>query len=134
MKYAKRVILTAVTIMILAASAVTAYAAPRWSYLTMISADMDFDDNNIVTVSVECDSDPRDVNKITAKCELQKYDGSWGTVKTWTETSNDSMIRYTKTYAVAKNYSYRLKVTVSAYNNSTLKERVTGEYDETFYR
>lgn len=134
MKCAKKVILVVATIMILAASVLTAYAAPRWSYLTMISADMDFDDNNIVTVSVDCDSDPRDINKITAKCELQKYDGSWTTIKTWTETNNDSLISYTKTYAVAKNYSYRLKVTVSAYYNSTLKEKVTGEYDETFYR
>lgn len=134
MKYAKRVILVMAAMAVLVMSAATTYAAPRWSYLTTIAADMNFSDNGIVTVSVMCDADSRDVNKITAKCELQQYDGSWKTIKTWTETNNDSIIRYTKTYAVAKNYSYRLKVTASAYQNSTLKEKVTGEYDETFYR
>jgi len=133
MKYAKRVILVVFSIMILTASVVTAYAAPRWSYLTLIAADMDFDDNGTVTVSVTCDSDPRDINKITARCELQQYNWSWKTIKTWTETNNDCTIRYTKTYTVAKNYSYRLKVTASAYKDSTLKEKVIGEYDETFY-
>lgn len=134
MKYAKRVILVMAAMTVLAMSVVPAYAAARWSYLTTIAAGIDFDDNGIVTVSVMCDADSRDVNKITAKCELQQYDGSWKTIRTWTETNNDSIIRYSKTYAVAKNYSYRLRVTASAYQNSTLKERVTGEYDETFYR
>lgn len=134
MKYVKKVVLVILTTMVLMASAITVYAAVRWSYLTTIAAGLDFEDNNIVHVSVTCDSDPRDVNKMTVKCELQQYDGKWKTIKTWTETKNDSVIRFYKDYAVEKNYSYQLKITASIYDGSTLLEKVSGEYAEQFYR
>lgn len=134
MKYVKKVVLVVLTTMVLMASAVTVYAAVQWSYLTTIAAGLEFEDNNIVHVSVTCDSDPRDVNKMTVKCELQQYDGGWKTIKTWTETKNDSVIRFYKDYAVAKNYSYQLKITASVYDGSTLLEEISDEYAEQFYR
>lgn len=134
MRYAKKTLLLILALMLIFVSAFYAYATPRWSYITTIAANMDFDEDGSVFITVTCDSDFDETNKITAKCELQQYDGSWKTIKTWTETNNDSVISYTKEYAVAKNYSYRLKITVSAYMNSTLMEKVTGEYAETFYR
>lgn len=133
MTYAKKTGLVILTMVVLLLSTVVVHAAPRWSYITTIAADLDINDQGIATVYVLCDSDPRDTDKITAKCELQKYNGSWKTIKTWTETANDAVIDYTKTYAVAINYSYRLKITASAYMGSTLKERVSGNYSETFY-
>lgn len=134
MKYAKKVILVGLTMMILMASAATAYASIQWSYLTTIAADMIIDDNGIANVDIMCDGDARDIDKITAKCELQQYDGGWHTIKTWSETENDSIVRYEKSYAVAKNYSYRIKVTASVYKGSKLLEEVTECYSEQFYR
>lgn len=134
MKYARKVILVVMATVSLLATAFSAYAAPRWSYLTTIAADLHFEDNGIVHVEVMCDGDDWDVDKITAKCELQQYNGSWKTIKTWTQTENDSIVWLEKDYAVAKNYSYRLKVTASVYQGSVLLEEVTGEYAEQFYR
>lgn len=134
MKYGKKVTSAVMAAMFLLTTAFNAYAAPRWSYLTTIAADLHFEDNGIVHVEVMCDGDDSDVDKITAKCELQQYNGSWKTIKTWTQTENDSIVWLEKDYAVAKNYSYRLRVTASVHQDSVLLEEVTGEYAEQFYR
>ncbi len=140
MKHLKKKLLVSLFLMVLVLSSITAYAStvctptPLWSYLTMITAGMDINSNNIAEISVTCDSDMFDTNKITAKCELQQLSGSWKTIKSWSETNNDSYIMYTKEYAVAKNYSYRLKVTASAYKDSKLLETVTEYFDYGYYQ
>lgn len=133
-RVSKKVSLVAIFLAILMSSTIAAHAAARWNYFTSISGDMDISDNGDVLVTVACFSDLDDTNKITAKCELQQYKGSWKTIKTWTETNKDARIRYTKTYALASNYSYRLKITASTYKDSTLLEQITGIYAETFFR
>lgn len=105
---------------------------PRWSYLTSISAYIDISDN-IASIEISADSDPNDVDKIKATCSLQRLDGSWKTIKTWTETDNSASILYDKTYAVYTGYSYRLKITVSVYNNNKLLESATEYYDYGYY-
>jgi hypothetical protein len=107
--------------------------SPQWSYLTMISAGMKINDHNVAKISVTCDSDMFDTNKVTAKCELQQLKGSWETIKSWSETKNDSYIMYTKEFAVAKKYSYRLKVTASVYKDSKLLETVTEYFNYGYY-
>lgn len=117
----------------------TAYASalvvpsPRWSYITMISADMEVDDWNAAQISVICNSDIFDTNRLKVKCELQQLNGSWKTIKTWTEENDDSTISFDKEWAIAKNYSYRLRVTVSAYKDSKLLETVTENFDYGYY-
>ncbi len=134
MKYIKKITAVVLAMVIMLVTSVNAYAAtPRWSYLTTIAADLDFDDYNGVDITVMCDSDVTETDKIKAVCELQQYNGSWKTIKSWTETRDDVCVMFTKYYAVAKNYSYRLKITASTYKNSVLLETVTGYYEETFY-
>lgn len=54
--------------------------------------------------------------------ELQQYDGGWNTIKSWTNASASFAI-VEEDYYVEKGYSYRLKLTHSAYNtNWTLVE------------
>lgn len=54
--------------------------------------------------------------------ELQQYDGGWDTIKSWTDSGSIAAI-VDKDYYVDKGYSYRLKLTHSAYNtNWTLVE------------
>lgn len=108
--------------------------SPRWSYLTMIRGSMKVDDKNIAKISVACNSDVFDTNKIVAKCELQQLDGSWKTIKTWKEENNSTCLLYDKEWAIAKNYSYRLKVTAYTYKDSVLLESATEYFDYGYYQ
>lgn len=140
MKHLKKRFLAALFVMTLVVSSITAYAStvqtptPRWSYVTMITAGMDVDDYNAASISVTVNCDAYDINKVKAKCELQQLDGSWKTIKSWTETNDDNYIMYSKEYAVAKKYSYRLKVTAYAYMDSKLLETVTEYFDYGYYQ
>lgn len=131
--------------MTLAVSSIAAYApvayastvsvpSPRWSYLTMIRGSMKVDDKNIAKILVACNSDAFDTNKIEAKCELQQLDGSWKTIKTWREENNSNSLMYDKEWAIAKNYSYRLKVTAYTYKDSILLESATEYFDYGYYQ
>ncbi len=134
MKCIKKIIAIVFVMTMLLITSVNVYAAtPRWSYLTTIAVDMDFDNYNGVDIEVMCDADVTETDKIKVVCELQQYDGSWKTIKSWTETRNNTCIMFSKSYAVYKNYSYRVKITASTYKNSVLLETVTGYYEETFY-
>lgn len=145
MKCVTKKILMPLCAMTLAVSSIVAYAptayaaavsapSPRWTYLNMIRGSMKVDDKNIAKISVACDSDAFDTDKIVAKCELQQLDGSWKTIKTWEEENDGSGILYHKERAIAKNYSYRLKVTAYAYKNSVLLESATEYFDYGYYQ
>lgn len=49
--------------------------------------------------------------------ELQKYDGGWYTIKTWSDTDR-SFAALSKTYYVESGYSYRLRLTHTAYDSN----------------
>lgn len=145
MKRLSKKILMPLCAMTLAASSIAAYApvayastvsvpSPRWSYLTMIRGSMKVDDKNIAKISVACNSDAFDTDKIEAKCELQQLDGSWKTIKTWREENNGTGLLYHKEWAIAKNYSYRLKVTAYTYKDSVLLESATEYFDYGYYQ
>lgn len=109
-------------------------AMPRWNYLITMMGDLRIEDSGIATVIVYCNSDFRDVTKIKAKCELQRFESSgWKTIKSWTETDDVSSIGYEKHTAVYKDYSYRLRITAYAYNGSTLLEQATEIFDYGYY-
>lgn len=50
------------------------------------------------------------------KIELQRYDKSWVTIKSWS-ADNDMLVNLSKQYYITKGYSYRLKTTHSAINS-----------------
>lgn len=134
MKYIKKIVITILLMVMVLMSSIDAYAAtPRWSYLTTIAANLHFDDYNGVEIDVMCDSDAMETNKIKVVCELQQYNSSWKTIKSWTETRDNVYVVFTKYYAVAKNYSYRLKITAYTYKDSVLLEKDTQYLAETFY-
>lgn len=80
------------------------------------------------------DCSPREANKVTVTCELQQLNGSWKTIKSWTKTVNDTSFLMEKTYGIAKNYSYRLKITAKAYKDTKLLETVTETFDYGYYQ
>ena len=49
--------------------------------------------------------------------ELQQYNGGWSTIKTWS-SSGSYFASLTKTYYVDTNYSYRLRLTHTAYDSN----------------
>lgn len=65
------------------------------------------------------------INKITIKMELQKKSGSsYGTVKTWSSTTNSSSASLRKTAVVSSKATYRVKTTFTLYSSSG-KETIT---------
>lgn len=135
MKRLKKVSLLLMAAMLLMLSAFAANASvARWSYLSKLEAYMEVNNVGLANISVNCYSDATEVNKVMLKCELQQFDGTWKTIKTWKETENDSFIIYDKSYSIAKNYSYRLKLTAYAYKDSKLLETVTENFDQGYYK
>ncbi|MCI9085361.1 MAG: hypothetical protein HFE51_02935 [Clostridia bacterium] len=49
--------------------------------------------------------------------ELQKYDGGWTTIKTWSSTGS-TRTEMSRTHSVSSGYRYRLKTTHKAYNGA----------------
>lgn len=107
---------------------------PRWSYLTMIRSQMDIEPENQMNIVVDCSSDPRDVTSLTVTCELQQLDGSWKTIKSWTESNDSNSIHYEKQYGIYNGYSYRTKITAKAYQNGVLLESETVDFDYGYYQ
>ena len=145
MRRLKKNILMPLCAMTLAVSSIATHApiayasavsvpSPRWSYLNMIRVSMKVDDKNITKISVACSSHAFNTDKIAAKCELQQLDGSWKTIKTWKEENNGTDLLYHKEWAIAKNYSYRLKVTAYTYKDSVLLESATEYFDYGYYQ
>ena len=131
MKRLKKCLALLIASIMLVAMSSTAYA--RWDYLVLISGTIDIDSSNRAHVEVMCTSDATEVDSLTVKCELQQLDGSWKTIKTWTESSNGPDLGYEKDYAVYKGYSYRLKITAKAYQGSRQVESVTEYFDYRYY-
>lgn len=67
------------------------------------------------------------------KVELQQKDGSWSTIKSWSD--KDTFHAFIdQDYAVASGYSYRLKLTHKAYDsNDNLIETLTDYSDVIYY-
>lgn len=119
-------------------SSVTAFAGngivPHWDYLVMISADMEVNNYNSATVSVDVYSDSNDVDELRITVKLQQFDGGWSNYKTWTETIKDSSAMFDKKAAIPKGYSYQIEVTAKAYKNGKFLESATEVFDYGFYQ
>lgn len=138
MKRLKTQILLMLAIVITILFSVTAFAgngiSPHWDYLMMISADMEVTSYNSATVSVDVDSDSRDVDELRVTVKLQQFDGGWKNYKTWTETVKDSLAMFDKKTAIPKGYSYQIEVTAKAYKNGKFLESATEVFDYGFYQ
>ncbi len=138
MKHLKSQGLLMLAMMMVILSSITAFAgngiAPHWDYLMMMSADMQVTSYNSATVSVEVDSDARDVDELKVTVKLQQFDGGWTNYKTWTETIKDSAAMFKKKTTIPKGYSYQIELTVSTYKNGKFLESATEVFDYGFYQ
>lgn len=138
MKYLKSQFLLALAILVTVFVSLTAFAndgiSPHWSYLSMISADMEVNSYNSATVSVEADSVASDVDELRITVNLQQFNGGWKNYETWTKTVKDSAAMFKKYTAIPKGYSYQIEVTVKAYKNGKFLESATEVFDYGFYQ
>ncbi len=138
MKRLKSQILLMMAIVMVILSSISAFAndgiAPHWSYLWMISADMNVTSYNAATVHVEASADPTEADELKVTIKLQQFDGDWKNYKTWTEDVKDDFATIKKQTAIPKGYSYQIEVTVKAYKNGKFLESATEVFDYGFYQ
>lgn len=124
-----------VAVSIISCISMTAFAgAPRWSHWTMLTGDIEIVSDNACLITVICDCSAREADNVKITCELQQYNGSWKTIKSWSKSVDETSISLEKNYAIAKNYSYRLKVTAKAYKGTKLLETVTSYFEYGYYQ
>lgn len=133
--FKKAIVTFVVAVTMVSCLAFTAFAGtPRWSHWTMLSGEIVIKSENKALISVVCDCSSAEANKVKVTTELQQFDGSWKTIKSWTESRDSTGFLMEKTYGIAKGYSYRLKVTARAYKDTKLLETVTETFDYGYYQ
>lgn len=137
-KIRKIIVTFVVAVSMVTCLAMTAFAntpQPRWSHWTMLSGGIEVQSDNLAQCTVLCDCSPAEADNVKVTCELQQYDKSWKTIKSWTESNKDGTeLLIQKYYGIAKNYSYRLKVTAKAYKGTKLLETVTEYFNYGYYQ
>ena len=131
MKQLKKCLALVLASVLLLAMTSTAYA--RWDHMVVVRGTIRIDSWNNAHIEVSCSADGTTVDSVSAICELQQLDGGWNTIATWEESNDSNNLLYEKDYAVYKGYSYRLKITATAYQGSREVETVTEYFDYGYY-
>lgn len=132
-----------VTIMLMLSVAVSLMALPAAAidYSDMISlqyigledvtAELDISSNGYA--SCEGSASVKDNYTVTVVMELQQKNGTWRTIRTWTEKGGTDVI-VDESYRVSSKYSYRVAATAKVYNSSgSLVESKTSYSGEVYY-
>ena len=81
---------------------------PRFTNINVFSNYFDISSNGKASVTVYLNA--RNVDKVKVVAYLQQYkNGSWSTIKSWSETRDGTSSGIGKNYYVVSGYSYRLK-------------------------
>ena len=91
---------------------------------------MEVDKWGIATISASGQSSiTSSADSVELIVDLQRYkDGKWETIKTWSDKPEATFAAVYERYAIAKGYSYRLYLTVKAYQGNKLLETATDIY------
>lgn len=135
-KKAKSAVSIVIVLTLLVVSASAAVIQPRWTYIASIVCSLDISDSGYATLYGGGSAPSPDVNKVKVIVKLQQFKNSkWETLNTWTATASGWSARTsTKTWPVAHGYSYRLYVTLEAYNGNTLLESASQPYNYGFFQ
>lgn len=98
---------------------------PRYTYIKQVGAGLQIQ-NKTAYLYAECIT----YNKanISVKVELQRYEnGTWKTIKTYSNSANDTECVVSEEYAVTSGYDYRTNITVNA-NGESLTKKSSVEY------
>lgn len=141
MKRSKKLLLLVSALLLVFSMSFASFAeegpSPRWSYFISIMGDMSVESNGKATVMVDVIANRDKVDEIRTVCNLQQLkNGSWKTIKSWSENSDDgdpAAVGYEKTYYIEKGYSYRVQVVSKAYLGGSLKENITSNFDYGYF-
>ena len=135
-KKAKSAVSIVIVLTLLVVSASAAVIQPRWTYIASIVCSLGISDSGYATLYGGGSAPSPDVNKVKVIVKLQQFKNSkWETLNTWTATASGWSARTsTKTWPVAHGYSYRLYVTLEAYNGNTLLESASQPYNYGFFQ
>ena len=123
----------AVSLMIFPVAAVdySDVVAPLYVGLEDVTADLTISSNGYA--SCEGSASVRDNYTVTVVMELQQKNGTWRTIRTWTEKGGTDVI-VDESYRVSSKYSYRVADTAKVYNSSgRLVESKTSYSGEVYY-
>ena len=103
----------------------------RYTYIinaTATSLGINSNGRATITNAVSCNSD---VDKVTVSSYLQKYsNGTWTTVKHWTDTENDNRYAGSHSYYVSSGNSYRVITYFYAYDGSASESITRNDYQD----
>lgn len=89
----------------------------RYTHIDKVSSNLKIS-GGVATLTASMNANPG-ISKTLITSRLQrKVNGSWQTIKAWTETSNKTSCRLNKTISVSKGSSYRIFSTVKAYKGA----------------
>lgn len=132
----KKLLSVALMLIVGCCSAAAVDIQPRWSYILTIGGDIDISSFGTATVYGNGTARSTDVNKLVITLDLQQFiNGNWETKKSWSQTSQLFSINTDDhSWAVAHGYSYRLYVTLKAYNGNKLLETGTGIFNYGYFK
>ena len=123
------VLLVLLTVPCFAATAEDNVIMPRFTYMKVLTAYFDIDENTGISTSrASCYS--LSGYTVEVECELQRQrTNGWTTIKTWTSTGMD-YAEVNKDWAVMSGYSYRMRATFTVYasNGNVLEMAVKARY------
>lgn len=87
---------------------------PRWTYLSVVSGNIDISTDGVATVTASVRA-VGTVEKVSVVASLQqKKSGTWSEIKSWTDTKDSYSINMRKTWPVLPGYDYRVVITGKA--------------------
>ena len=139
MKKLGAALLTVILLCTMAAGAFSAKAydiQPMWDYLTRITGTIDIAPNGTATITADGRAVHSSVTTTALNASLQQLkNGSWQELKSWSTTASGTSVKLSsKNWAVAHGYSYRLVVTVTAYQGSKALESASYTKDYGYFR
>ncbi len=108
------------------------YSTTRFTNIVLFQNSFEISDHGKASVSAYLTA--RNVDKVKVSTKLQQYkNGSWQTIKSWTQTSSGTYAGLSGTYYVTKGYQYRIVSTGKVYLNQSLVEQTTYTSNPIFY-
>jgi hypothetical protein len=90
--------------------------SPMYTYISSAEASLSINSSGEATAVVYVTGNS-EVTSIKATINLQQYkNGSWATIKTWSDSSSSRTLRFSDTYYVSSGYTYRVQSSVTAYS------------------
>ena len=132
-------LLSAVLFCTMAAGAFSAKAydiQPMWDYVTRVTGTIDIASNGTATITADGRAGHSSVTSTALTASLQQFkNGRWQEVKSWNNAASGTIVRLSsKTWPVAHGYSYRVVVTITAYQGSKALESASYTKDYGYFR